>query len=105
MDQADEELRETIKNIWPLQAKKMLDLLIPRNDGVYGLLLNYFIYTYVHLHAVYAGKVTSYSAVCKNWKYKYEGVYYVPAYIDLCFKIIQYICVVRAVETVKEEIC
>ncbi|PSN29567.1 Voltage-dependent calcium channel type A subunit alpha-1 [Blattella germanica] len=32
MDQADEELRDTIRNIWPLQAKKMLDLLIPKND-------------------------------------------------------------------------
>lgn len=33
MDQADEELRETVKQIWPLQAKKILDLLIPRNEG------------------------------------------------------------------------
>jgi Voltage gated calcium channel IQ domain len=33
MDQADEELRATVQIIWPLQAKKMLDLLIPRNDG------------------------------------------------------------------------
>lgn len=33
MEQADEELRETIQKIWPLQAKKMLDLLIPRKDG------------------------------------------------------------------------
>ncbi|XP_028169286.1 voltage-dependent calcium channel type A subunit alpha-1 [Ostrinia furnacalis] len=32
MDQADAELRETITQIWPLQAKKMLDLLVPRND-------------------------------------------------------------------------
>ncbi|KAG6457066.1 hypothetical protein O3G_MSEX010098 [Manduca sexta] len=32
MDQADEELRETITHIWPLQSKKMLDLLVPRND-------------------------------------------------------------------------
>lgn len=32
MDQADEELRETITHIWPLQAKKMLDLLVPRTD-------------------------------------------------------------------------
>jgi len=32
MDQADDELRETIRNIWPLQAKKMLDLLIPRKE-------------------------------------------------------------------------
>lgn len=32
MDQADEELRQTIQMIWPFQAKKMLDLLIPRNE-------------------------------------------------------------------------
>ncbi|XP_059224077.1 voltage-dependent calcium channel type A subunit alpha-1 isoform X10 [Stomoxys calcitrans] len=32
MDQADSELRETIEKIWPLQAKKMLDLLVPPND-------------------------------------------------------------------------
>lgn len=32
MDQADEELRGTIQMIWPFQAKKMLDLLIPRSD-------------------------------------------------------------------------
>lgn len=30
MDKADEELRVTVTHIWPLQAKKMLDLLIPR---------------------------------------------------------------------------
>jgi len=33
MNQANEELRDTIRSIWPLQAKKMLDLLIPRNEG------------------------------------------------------------------------
>lgn len=32
MDQADEELRETIRHIWPLQARKILDLLIPKID-------------------------------------------------------------------------
>lgn len=32
MDQADEELRETIRHIWPLQARKILDLLIPKSD-------------------------------------------------------------------------
>ncbi|XP_032588208.2 voltage-dependent calcium channel type A subunit alpha-1 isoform X20 [Drosophila mojavensis] len=32
MDQADLELRETITNIWPLQAKKMLNLLVPPID-------------------------------------------------------------------------
>lgn len=29
MNQADEELRVTISQIWPLQANKMLDLLVP----------------------------------------------------------------------------
>lgn len=33
MDIADEELRETIKMIWPLQARKILDLLVPRNEA------------------------------------------------------------------------
>ncbi|XP_066141787.1 voltage-dependent calcium channel type A subunit alpha-1 isoform X2 [Euwallacea fornicatus] len=33
MDQADDELRETIKNIWPLQAKNMVNILVPpRSD-------------------------------------------------------------------------
>jgi hypothetical protein len=32
MDRADNELKDTIKNIWPLQAKKMIDLLVPPND-------------------------------------------------------------------------
>ncbi|KAL5233820.1 hypothetical protein ACI65C_001230 [Semiaphis heraclei] len=32
MDQADEELKETIRHIWPLQARKILDLLIPKSD-------------------------------------------------------------------------
>ncbi|XP_057660015.1 voltage-dependent calcium channel type A subunit alpha-1 isoform X49 [Diorhabda carinulata] len=32
MDQADAELKETIKNIWPIQAKNMVELLVPPND-------------------------------------------------------------------------
>lgn len=32
MDQADDELRETIKMIWPLQADKMVNLLVPPNN-------------------------------------------------------------------------
>ncbi|KAG1668871.1 Voltage-dependent calcium channel type A subunit alpha-1 [Nymphon striatum] len=32
MDQADAELRETIKKLWPLQAKKGIELLVPLND-------------------------------------------------------------------------
>lgn len=34
MDQADSELRETITHIWPLQAKKMIDLLVPRSEDL-----------------------------------------------------------------------
>lgn len=33
MDTADRELRETVRKLWPLQAKKMLDKLIPADDG------------------------------------------------------------------------
>lgn len=36
MDQADAELRVTITHIWPLQAKKMLDLLVPTKEAVHG---------------------------------------------------------------------
>lgn len=36
MDQADEELRETIKHMWPLQGPKMLDLLIPPREMLNG---------------------------------------------------------------------
>lgn len=32
MDTADQELRETIRMIWPLQADKMTDLLVPRRE-------------------------------------------------------------------------
>lgn len=32
MDTADEELRETIRMIWPLRARKMMDLLVPRRE-------------------------------------------------------------------------
>lgn len=32
MDIANDELRETIQMIWPLQAKHMTDLLVPKND-------------------------------------------------------------------------
>lgn len=32
MDQADEELRETIRHMWPLQGPKMINLLVPPRD-------------------------------------------------------------------------
>lgn len=34
MDRADEELKETIRHIWPLQSRKMLDLLVPPREGM-----------------------------------------------------------------------
>jgi len=33
MDKNDEALRETIKKLWPIQAKKMHFLLVPLNEG------------------------------------------------------------------------
>lgn len=33
MDQADEELRDTIRSIWPIESKKMLNLLLPNKSG------------------------------------------------------------------------
>lgn len=32
MDIADDELRDTIRMIWPFQAKKMMDLLVPKDE-------------------------------------------------------------------------
>lgn len=34
MDQADDELKVTITHIWPLQAAKILDLLVPPRDSL-----------------------------------------------------------------------
>lgn len=48
MDQADEELRETIKKLWPLQAKKHIDLLVPPNDCKFILYKSHSQKTGVH---------------------------------------------------------
>lgn len=34
MDIADDELRDTIRMMWPLQADKMMDILVPRREKV-----------------------------------------------------------------------
>jgi hypothetical protein len=35
MDEADEELRQTLRKIWPLKAKKnLVDLAVPQNSGI-----------------------------------------------------------------------
>jgi voltage-dependent calcium channel N type alpha-1B len=37
MDEADEELRQTLRKIWPLKAKKnLIDLAVPPNAGTSG---------------------------------------------------------------------
>jgi len=46
MDKNDEELRESIVKLWPLQGPKMHTLLVPPNEGNYNrscwlLLANY----------------------------------------------------------------
>ena len=35
MDRADRELKETIGKLWPLQARKMAEKLVPADDGVF----------------------------------------------------------------------
>jgi hypothetical protein len=38
MDEADEELRQTLRKIWPLKAKKnMIDLVVPPNGGAISI--------------------------------------------------------------------
>ncbi|UYV82157.1 cac [Cordylochernes scorpioides] len=39
MDQADMELRETLRKLWPLQARKMIDKLVPPDEGLIAILL------------------------------------------------------------------
>ncbi|KAF4525435.1 hypothetical protein B566_EDAN004178 [Ephemera danica] len=55
MDQADEELRETVQNIWPLQAKKMLDVLIPRTEEL-------------NKGKLTVGKIYAGVLILENWK-------------------------------------
>ena len=34
MDKADDELKEAVKKLWPLQSAKKLNLLIPSKEGI-----------------------------------------------------------------------
>jgi hypothetical protein len=36
MDRADEELKETVKHLWPLQSIKKLDLVVPPKECNYN---------------------------------------------------------------------
>ncbi len=37
MDKADEELKETIKKLWPLQSAKKINLLVPPKEELHGI--------------------------------------------------------------------
>jgi hypothetical protein len=39
MDKKDEELRETIRKLWPLKAKKKMNLFVPPNEGLFVLII------------------------------------------------------------------
>ncbi|KAK4472785.1 hypothetical protein MN116_004004 [Schistosoma mekongi] len=55
MDIKDAELRETIKTLWPVQAKRSLDLLLPPNSE----------YTFTHLTV---GKIYAGLLIYENWQ-------------------------------------
>ena len=44
MDKADDELRETVKKLWPFQSINKIDLAIPPKDGKY---------THAHIHLLF----------------------------------------------------
>jgi len=94
MDQADDELRETIRNIWPLQAKKMLDLLIPRKEGVYHYIFNVCV-LYVKARFVALYLYTSLCCVFGHSKHpltrnmKYRDVCHLPICTGMCMEIVQ----------------
>ncbi|CAL8106991.1 unnamed protein product [Calicophoron daubneyi] len=54
MNEKDSELRDTIRSIWPRQAKKKLDMLMPPDSE----------YTYTHLTV---GKIYAGLLICENW--------------------------------------
>ena len=43
MDKADEELKETVKHLWPLQSVKKLDLVVPPKECKYFFLMKLII--------------------------------------------------------------
>jgi len=55
MDEANQELRITIKKIWPLQAKKVLDLIIPQDQEL-------------NVGKLTVGKVYGGLLILENWK-------------------------------------
>lgn len=55
MDIANDELRDTIRMIWPLQAKHMMDLLVPKNDRLNN--------SHLTVGKIYAGLM-----ILESWK-------------------------------------
>lgn len=77
MDQADKELRITIKKLWPLQAPKIVDKLIPPGDGNNFLILFSVIifgtfkrclFPELGLQKMTVGKVYGGMLILESWK-------------------------------------
>ena len=60
MNQRDVELKQTIQNLWPVQSKKMLHLLVPPNEGIEVYIVNIVfsmkVY-YIHISATRHAKI------------------------------------------------
>ncbi|KAI1305266.1 Voltage-dependent calcium channel type A subunit alpha-1 [Halotydeus destructor] len=61
MDQADKELRVTIKKLWPLQANKVVDKLIPPDPGRLHL-------SEIGKQKITVGKIYAALLILENWK-------------------------------------
>ena len=77
MDQADKELRITIKKLWPLQAPKIVDKLIPPGDGNNFLILFFVmifrtskrcLFAELGLQKMTVGKVYGGMLILESWK-------------------------------------
>lgn len=80
MDTADDELRDTIRMIWPLQADKMVDLLVPRRyKGDRRVLSTGKVYAGLLIleswRTTRFGKTQSHLGVSENWRFTFKSDY------------------------------
>lgn len=78
MDEADEELRQTLRKIWPLKAKKnMIDLVVPPNGGkIFFLKFGNFwkIFSDLCFQKLTVGKIYAGLLILENWRARKSGV-------------------------------
>lgn len=77
MDEADEELRHTLKRLWPLKAKKNLcDLAVPPNSGRfwYRIALSKRHFAELCFQRLTVGKIYAGLLILENWRAKKSGV-------------------------------